>query len=126
MSNMSLDTSKTWTERIPPQIETIEFFDSEGEPLKTENGWVKLEENTVIRVKVSGKTTKVDFYAGPTGTDAHLLQQLIGEAFDDDEDSMVELKWDIPEAFMGRVWVLAYNSDVARRSGEFEVIYEIQ
>lgn len=102
-----------------PIIKSIDLLNDKGNTLDQAGGWIKLSSQSKIRVRFEGKATKVDFYTIPTGTNTYLLQQCIGTVDLTGKDSSAELNWNVPDSFMGYIFVLVYNGDVARSSDQF-------
>jgi hypothetical protein len=103
----------------PPIIKSVELLDDKGNTLAQADGWIQLKPQSKIRVNFEGKATKVDFYTMPTGTETYLLQQCIGTVDLTEQDSYAELNWKVPNSFMGYIFVLVYNGNVARSSDQF-------
>jgi hypothetical protein len=88
----------------------------DNKPLPTTDGWIALKTNSVIKVHYNGEATHVDFYTAPTGSETALSQRLIGSVDVEKEDTTARLEWKVPHSFLGYIWVIVYNGDVARTS----------
>lgn len=104
----------------PPIIEKFTPLNQAGNAIEPQNGWYNLLNKTTVRVQLKGAATKVDIYAAPTGTDSYMLQQLAATSYV--ENSVTDLTLSLPESFIGRIWVVAYNGDVARKSKDINII----
>lgn len=107
-------------EAQPPVIESLRLLGPDNEPLQKKDGWIHLEHRTRVVAKVGTKATKVDFYVAPTGTDWYMQQKLIGSVYPD--ASTAELEWSVPPRFTGRLWIIAYNGNIGRRSEDLQVM----
>jgi len=99
-----------------PAIKSIEFLDKDNNPLPVTDGWVKLQAVNEIKVTYEGDATYVDFFTVPTGTGVTLEQKIIGRVYVKKGDNTATLEWEPPDGFLGNVWALVYNGDVARTS----------
>jgi len=112
-------TSRENTEKrdiiCAPVIKSIELSDTDGNPLVVDD-WIWLKAESIITVAYEGNATRVDFYTVPTGTETVLEQKLIGMVGVAEDDRTAQLKWEVPDNFMGYIWVMVYNGDIARTS----------
>jgi len=100
-----------------PTIKSIELLDLGGKPLaKSDDGWIKLQAKTIIKVDFDGDATYVEYYTVPTGTEVLLEQRIIGAEYVKKGDKTVQFEWQVPYGFLGNIWVVVYNGDIGRTS----------
>jgi len=101
---------------IPPTIKSLQILDQNGNPLPETGGWVSLNSESIIEVAFEGDASQVDFYITPTGTETYLEQEIIGAVDVIKGENTARFNWDVPDSFLGYIWVLVYNGDVATTS----------
>ena len=116
-------TSSVYVEKhdrfCAPIIKSIELLGTGGK-LPVIEDWVFLQSESIIKVNYEGKADRVDFYTVPTGTETVLEQRLIGSVDVAEGDRTAQLKWDVPDSFMGYIWVMIYDGDIARTSDTWD------
>lgn len=105
----------SWCVNVPT-IRSIELLDANGKLLSKIDGWIILQPDSIIKVDFEGDATHIDFYTAPTGTETLLEQKMIGIIDIKKGDKTGQLKWEVPDNFLGYIWVLIYNGDIARTS----------
>lgn len=113
-----------------PVIRSVQILDKQGNPLSTHDGWILLTSDNIIKVDYDGPATKIDFYTTPTGTESNIEQSLLGTVDVAEGANSGQFFWHLDDNYMGFVWVLVYNRDVARTSDTNEfvnnVYYEVK
>lgn len=121
----SADAEKNSYEgKIPPVIVNMELLNEDGKAVPMDQGFKKPSQNSILKVRLTGDATKLEVFACPTGTDGYMLQKIEAVEYDVNRDGSFEILLTLEESFMGRVWVLAYNDNVALRSEEMNIIVQ--
>ena len=103
-----------------PDFESIRLLDEHGHVLPIVSGFTRLEERTIIEVRLSRAISHAYFFLTPTGTDAFELTRLIGIQTVEQEQE-VRFLWEVPPATLGRLFVIACNGTVCRQSADIGV-----
>ena len=112
-----------------PIIRSVELVDKNGNLLPVTDGWINLQANSIIRVSFDGAANYIEYYTEPTGTEVLLEQRIIGADYIYKKgERTAQFEWEVPYGFLGDIWVVVYNGDIARTShtSEFfiKAIYE--
>lgn len=109
------------TERVVPQILSIEFLDEGRQPLPRVGGFVRLQPVTIVRVTFSVQVSSALFFSFPTGVNTFELTQLIGSVRN---GRVVEFRWEVPPALLAFFFVIGCINGVCVKSEELGVYLE--
>lgn len=107
-----------------PVVRSLEFLDEDRRPLPVVDGFVRLAPVTIVRVTVDRPVSHAFFFLTPTGTDVFEFTSLIGVRAPDAPAAVLELRWEVPPATLGFVFVVVCDGTLCRESEEVAVVRE--